>query len=240
MNNENLINRYRKSFIFTILTLSTAANFGFAKVVPDLTGVWDGTPRARPVNSETVPWGEDNFPKLNKRAMAYQEVWEEIMAPKYDCQPASSPAIQYDPYHMEVTQWPDRVLFRYEKDDQLRTVYLDGREPTSKDFSLQGFSVGHYKDGALFIKTTNFVFDIGGFDDYNGIPSSSQKVIEEKYWRDGDDLYVTLTVSDPMFLLEPTSYTTRWIPAAPGYKLSAYDCDAESSRAMVRFFPSKY
>ena len=155
MNNENLINRYRKSFIFTILTLSTAANFGFAQVVPDLTGVWDGTPRARPVNSETVPWGEDNFPKLNKRAMAYQEVWEEIMAPKYDCQPASSPAIQYDPYHMEVTQWPDRVLFRYEKDDQLRTVYLDGREPTSKDFSLQGFSVGHYKDGALFIKTTN-------------------------------------------------------------------------------------
>ena len=71
MNNENLINRYRKSFIFTILTLSTAANFGFAQVVPDLTGVWDGTPRARPVNSETVPWGEDNFPKLNKRAMAY-------------------------------------------------------------------------------------------------------------------------------------------------------------------------
>ena len=113
--------------------------------IPDLAGIWDGTPRVRPVNGETVPWGENNFPDLNARARAYQEVWEEIMAPKYDCQPASSPAIQYDPYHMQLTQWPDRVLFRYEKDDQLRTVWLDGREPTATDFSLQGFSRGYYE-----------------------------------------------------------------------------------------------
>ena len=136
--------------------------------IPDLAGIWDGTPRSRPVNGERVPWGEENFPDLNARAKAYQEVWEEIMAPKYDCQPASSPAIQYDPYHMQVTQWPDRVLFRYEKDDQLRTIWLDGREPTSLDFSLQGFSRGFYEDGSLYVTTTHFVFDIAGFDDYNG------------------------------------------------------------------------
>jgi hypothetical protein len=49
-----------------------------------------------------------------------------------------------------------------------------------------------------------------------------------------------LTVEDPMFLREPASYTTRWMPGRKGYKLAAYDCDAESSRAMVRFFPSRY
>jgi hypothetical protein len=162
------------------------------------------------------------------------------MAPKYDCQPASSPAIQYDPYHMEVVQWPDRVLFRYEKDDQLRTVWLDGREPKATDFGVQGFSVGHYEDDALIITTTHFVFDVAGFDDYNGIPSSSQKIVRERYWMDGEDLKVTLEVEDAMFLLEPTSYTTRWLPASEGYRLQAYDCDAESSRASVRFFPSKY
>ncbi|MEX0962708.1 MAG: hypothetical protein WDZ52_01520 [Pseudohongiellaceae bacterium] len=208
--------------------------------IPDIAGTWNGGFSARPVNGETVPWGEENFPKLNARALAYQEVWEEIIAPKYDCQPASSPAIQYDPYHMEVVQWPDRVLFRYEKDDQLRTVWLDGREPTANDFGIQGFSVGHYEDGALLVETTHFVFDVAGFDDYNGIPSSSQKVVRERYWMEGEDLRMTLEVEDPMFLLEPTSYTTRWIPAAPGYKLAAYDCDPESSRASVRFFPSKY
>ena len=208
--------------------------------IPDLAGTWNGGFNARPVNGETVPWGEDNFPKLNARALAYQEVWEEIIAPKYDCQPASSPAIQYDPYHMEVVQWPDRVLFRYEKDDQLRTVWLDGREPTATDFGIQGFSVGHYEDNALIVTTTHFVFDVAGFDDYNGIPSSSQKIVRERYWMEGENLHMTLEVEDPMFLLEPTSYTTRWLPAAPGYKLAAYDCDPESSRASVRFFPSKY
>lgn len=221
-------------------TLNQAQAQGVDSHIPDLAGTWNGGFNARPVNGETVPWGEENFPKLNARALAYQEVWEEIIAPKYDCQPASSPAIQYDPYHMEVVQWPDRVLIRYEKDDQLRTIWLDGREPTSTDFGIQGFSVGHYEDNALIVTTTHFVFDVAGFDDYNGIPSSSQKIVRERYWMDGENLHMTLEVEDPMFLLEPTSYTTRWLPAAPGYKLAAYDCDPESSRASVRFYPSKY
>lgn len=208
--------------------------------IPDLAGIWDGGFRARPINGPDVPWGEDNFPVLNERAIAYQQVWEEIMAPKYDCQPASSPAIQYDPYHMQVTQWPDRVMFRYEKDDQLRTVWLDGREPSATDFSIQGFSVGYYEDGVLNVTTSHFAFDVAGFDDYNGIPSSSQKIVTERYWMDGDDLQITLTVEDPMFLREPTSYTTRWLPGREGYKLAAYDCDPEAARASVRFFPSKY
>lgn len=235
-----------KSVCAVLLSLTMGATWnqlqaqGVDSHIPDLAGTWNGGFNARPVNGETVPWGEENFPKLNARALAYQEVWEEIIAPKYDCQPASSPAIQYDPYHMEVVQWPDRVLIRYEKDDQLRTIWLDGREPTSTDFGIQGFSVGHYEDNALIVTTTHFVFDVAGFDDYNGIPSSSQKIVRERYWMEGEDLHMTLEVEDPMFLLEPTSYTTRWLPAAPGYKLAAYDCDPESSRASVRFYPSKY
>jgi len=208
--------------------------------IPDLEGVWDGGGRARPVNGTDMPWTSENFPVLNERALAYQEAFEEIISPKYDCQPASSPAIQYDPYHFEVTQWPDRVLLRYEKDDQLRTVWLDGRQPTAVDYSIQGFSTGYYQDGSLHVTTTHFVWDITGFDDYNGIPSSSQKKVTERYWRDGDDLRATVTVEDPMFLREPASYTTRWIPARQGYKLAAYDCDPEAARASVRFYPSKY
>jgi hypothetical protein len=100
--------------------------------------------------------------------------------------------------------------------------------------------VGHYENSELVVTTTHFVFDVAGFDDYNGIPSSSQKLVTERYWRDGEDLRVTLTVADPMFLREPTSYTTRWVPARAGYKLAPYDCDPEAARASVRFFPSKY
>jgi hypothetical protein len=241
---SNLYSNLTTSLTLTAtLALSLATNQVQAQrfdTIPDLERIWDGGFSVRPVNGVDMPWNKTNLPKLNARAKAYQEVWEETVAPKYDCQPASSPAIQYDPYHMQITQWPDRVLMRYEKDDQLRTVWLDGREPSAVDFSLQGFSVGVYKDDALIVTTTHFVFDIAGFDDYNGIPSSAQKILTEKYWIEGEQLNMTLTLEDPMFLLEPASYTTRWLPAAKGYKLDVYDCDAEASRASVRFFPSKY
>ncbi len=208
--------------------------------VPNLAGVWDGGARARPINNERIPWGAENFPELNERARAYQKVFDEALSPKYDCQPATPPALEYDPYAMEVVQWPDRVLFRYEKDDQLRTVWLDGRQPTILDMGIQGFSVGRYEGGALLVDTDHYLFDITGFDDYNGIPSSPQKKIHERYWREGNELRVTVTVEDPMFLKKPASYTTRWLPQRPGYKLSSWDCDPEAARAAVKMMPPKY
>jgi hypothetical protein len=208
--------------------------------IPDLEGTWDGTTRARPTNSETIPWGKDNFPVLNERALAYQKVFDEAISPKYDCQPSTPPALEYDPYHMQVVQWPDRVVFRYEKDDQLRTVWLDGRKPTVHDIGIQGFSVGRYEGDALIVETDHYVFDVTGFDDYNGIPSSPLKKVTERYWREATELKVTVTVEDPMFLRKPASYTTRWLPARPGYKLSAWDCDPEAARAPVKMMPPKY
>lgn len=227
--------------------------------IPDISGIWDGTARAHPTNSATVPWAKtvpvgrplpdgtladehyvSNFPELNERALAYQKVFDEPISPKYDCQPSSPPALEYDPYYQEIVQWPDRVLFRYEKDDQLRTVWLDGRKPTARDYGIQGISVGRYEGNALLVETTHFVFDITGFDDYNGIPSSTQKKISERYWRDGNQLKVTVTVEDPMFLRKPVSYTARYLPAAKGYKLQPFDCDEEAARISTQFIPPRY
>jgi hypothetical protein len=208
--------------------------------VPDLVGVWDGGFRVRRVNGPNMPWTPDNFPVLNERAIAFQGVFDEAIAPKYDCVPATPPALQYDPYFMEVVQWPDRVMFRYEKDDQLRTAWLDGREPPLNEYSLQGFSVGRYEGDALIVVTTQFTFDIAGFDDYNGIPSSQLKKVTERYWRDGEELRMTLTVEDPLFLREPASYTTRWLPAPEGYKLNPYECNAEDARRAVKYMIPKY
>ena len=167
-------------------------------------------------------------------------MFDEALAQKYDCVPATPPALQYDPYMMEVVQWPERVMFRYEKDDQLRTVWLGGRRPTVHDYGIQGFSVGRYEGGALLVETTHFVFDITGFDDYNGIPSSQLKRVRERYWREGEALKVTVTVEDPLFLREPASYTTQWLPAADGYMLQPYECDPEEARHPVKFMVPKY
>jgi hypothetical protein len=71
---------------------------------PDLVGVWNGGFGARPVNGPDMPWTPDNFPVLNERAIAFQGVFDEAIAPKYDCVPSASPALQYDPYFMEVVR----------------------------------------------------------------------------------------------------------------------------------------
>jgi hypothetical protein len=207
---------------------------------PDLAGIWNGGGGARPVNSETAPWGKDNFPVLNERGQAFVKIFDEAIAQKYDCVPSSSPALQYDPYHMQLVQWPDRVIFRYEKDDQTRTVWLDGRKPTIHDYSLQGFSVGRYEGNALIVETDHFLFDITGFDDYNGIPSSSRKKVTERYWKENNELRLTLTVEDDLFLRKPASYTTRWLPARAGYQLNPWDCDPETSRAPIKMMVPKY
>ena len=111
-----------------------------AVVVPDLAGIWDGSTRARPINGPNQPWTRENFPVLNERGLAYQSAFDEAIAPKYDCVPSASPALQYDPYFMQVIQWPDRVVIRYEKDDQLRTVWLDGRETGGGGHDSQPFT----------------------------------------------------------------------------------------------------
>jgi hypothetical protein len=132
------------------------------------------------------------------------------------------------------------VIFRYEKDDQMRTVWLDGRKPTIHDFSLQGFSVGRYEGNALIVETDHFLFDITGFDDYNGIPSSSRKKVTERYWKENGELRLTLTLEDDLFLRKPASYTTRWLAARPGYQLNPWECDPETSRAPIKMMIPKY
>ena len=207
---------------------------------PDLAGMWNGGTRARPMNSEHFPWTKANFPVLNERGQAYMKAFDEAVAPKYDCVPSSSPAIQYDPYYMQLVQWPDRIVMRYEKDDQTRTIWLDGRKPTIHDYSLQGFSAGRYDGNALIVDTDHFLFDITGFDDYNGIPSSTLKKVTERYWKENGELKLTLTLEDPLFLREPASYTTRWLAAAPGYQIEPWECDPESSRAPIKMMVPRY
>lgn len=203
--------------------------------VPDVSGVWNGTGAARKTNVlDTL-----ELP-LNERAKAYQSVFDEAISPKYYCQPSTAPQIITDPYHMEIVQQPDRVLLRYEKDDVVRTVWLDGRRPSVHDFSHQGISVGRYEQNALIVETTHFVFDITGLNDLVGFPSSQEKRVMERYWREGDKLLAAVTVEDPLFLRKPVQYTTEWPRAPKDYKLGRFDCDPEEARHAIRFLVPKY
>jgi hypothetical protein len=229
-----------------------------SSAIPDLAGIWDG--RSHPTNSPQIPWfkaGEragkplpdgtigtadtpPTFPELNERALAYMKVMDEWNQPKYYCQPSTPPALEYDHYMQEIVQLPDRVLFKYEKDDQVRTVWLDGRKPTIHDVGYQGYSVGRYEGNALIVEADHYVFDIVGFDDQNSIPSSALKKVTERYWREGNQLKATITVEDPLFLRKPASFTMRMLPAPKGYQMQPFECDMESAAASLQFVPQRY
>ena len=208
-----------------------AQSGGSSTEIPDLSQIWARRGRV----------GEDGPVRLTARAIGFREMFDEVLAPRYDCRPATAPVIIRDPYNFRIEQQPDRVLLIYEKDDVVRTVWLEGHghpTPGPADFSMQGHSVGRYEGDSLEIETTKFDFDPNGHVNSGNVASSTLKKVTERYRRIGDRLRVEAIVEDPLILLEPYTFTYEW-DRTP-IELVPYDCVPEEARFPAQFFPSKY
>jgi hypothetical protein len=110
--------------------------------IPQLSGTLE--PRGR----GTGP-AADWVSALNTRAKAIIAAFDELAAPKYDCVAATAPrVIDETLYNIRIEQRPDRVIVYYEKDDVVRTVWLEGhghKAPPSGEYFLQGYSTGRTK-----------------------------------------------------------------------------------------------
>ena len=180
---------------------------------------------------------------LTARALAFAEAFDELAAPKYDCGPATLPGLFGDPYAFEVEQLTDRVLLRYEKDDVVRTIWLEGHghpTPAVGAFFTHGYSTGRYEGDELVVETTRFTFDPTGIaGDFISAPSSTQKRLLERYSRDGDLLRMSLTVEDSIFLLGPIEFVMEWRPTDRALSLP-WNCDPEAAQRNLRLVPTKY
>ena len=78
---------------------------------------------------------------------------------------------------MEIVQWPDRVAVAVREGRPVADVWLDGRERPLHDYGIQGISIGRLRGQTLIVVTTHYLFEVTGFDDYNGIPSSQLKKV---------------------------------------------------------------
>ena len=203
---------------------------GDSSEIPDLSGIWD---RRGTTASSTM--------RLTARAIGFRDAFDHVLAPRYDCSPATSPFIIPDPYNIAVEQQPDRVLLLYEKDDVTRTVWLEGHghpSPGAYDYTIQGHSIGRYEGDRLVVETTKFTFDPNGLANSGNVPSSTLKKVTEQYWREGDRLKVDVIAEDPLILLEPYRFTFEWERTEEA--LVSYGCNPEAARYPARFQPSKY
>lgn len=229
---------YSKSLILAAFALSMSFPVP-AQELPGLAGLWNrlGCVENRvtcPMNLETLP--------LRARAIGFRAAFDEVLAPKYDCVQATVPSLINDPYNFSIEQLADRVVMTYEKDDVVRTIWLEHHghpEPGVYDYTPHGHSVGRYENGALVIETTQFSFDPIGLDDMLNIPSSTQKRVVERYWLADGRLRASVTTYDPLILLEPIEMQLEW-ERTDAPLLLPYGCDPDLAKLQLDLLPPKY
>lgn len=209
--------------------------------IPDLQGKWgwgrcvDGTG----INCMII---EADDPKLTDRARAFQKAMDEIATPKYDCAPMSIPHLYTDPYAYGIQQLPDRVIISYEKDDVVRTVWLEGhghKRPPLNQFFVHGYSTGRYEGDTLVVTTDRFVFDPHGLNSDFKMPTSTQKRVTERFRLDGNAMFMEVKTEDTFFLREPWIYQVR-NPRQTGELSLPWNCDLRAARHSLNTIETQY
>jgi hypothetical protein len=209
--------------------------------VPRLAGVWQFGQCADGSRMRCLILTEDD-PLLTDRAKAFRDAMDEAAQPKYDCAPMSIPHMWTDPYSHRIEQFGDRIVFTYGKDDVVRTAWLPNSKhpkPAKNEFLYFGDSRARYENGALIVETTHFAFDPQGLNADFRLPSSTQKKVVERYTREGDDLVIEITTTDPFFLKKPWVYKVRSKPDPEPLDLP-WACDPAASQDILKLMAPKF
>ena len=238
-----VIRTFCRAILLAPVVLLAAGPNGLAQAppatIPDVSGVW-GVPRC--VEGNRCMLIEPDSPLLTERARAFQRAFDEIAAPKYDCAPMSIPHLYTDPYGFQIQQQKDRVVITYEKDDIVRTVWLEGHghtRPPLGQFFVHGYATGRYEGDALVVQTTRFTFDPTGLNSDFKMPTSSQKRVTERFRRDGKSLLLEVTTEDTFFLRTPWVYRVRSQPLEGELSLP-WDCDLAAARQSLKLTITDY
>jgi hypothetical protein len=181
----------------------------------DLSGYWMingghtfGTP-APPLTSEGKKAMEGRIPDSVNRLPGN--------APWYQCNPMGFPRIVMDSEPVEFIHMNERLLQRFQWENTIRELWLDGRAVPSGDNlenlgpTWYGHSVGKWEGNTLVVSTVGL--DERAWLDNPGFPKSFYARLEERFTPiDADTIELQLTLVDPKF------YTAPWVSAKKLYK----------------------
>ena len=191
----------------------------------DFTGLWKRSdvggfqPHYRP---------PEGWP-LTAAGRALVDGFDEDQNPMVTCGNPGPPKSMLLPYPMMITRPDDEtVVIERELMEEVRVIHLAGGEAGGPP-SVLGHSTGRFEGGALIVETGNFVADRWGL--HTGIDSSARKRLVEKFTLSDDGMYLhaEITVTDPVYLEKPHTFTHRWVKIADREVIQA-PCTMEAAR----------
>lgn len=198
-----------------------------AQIAPstDFTGMWNRGP------NQPTYFPPEGWP-LTAKGAALVAQFSEDQNPVLECYDPGPPKSMTLPYaHRIRYQDPATLLIERDLMDDTRVVHLDRSIPPGAP-SKMGHSVGWFENGDLIVETTNFTADRWGT--HTGIDSSEQKLVRERFrlTDGGMGIEIEITVTDPVYLSAPATFTHRWVKVADRELVRA-PCTMESAKLWI-------
>ena len=196
---------------------------------PDLTGVWTTYRGAGGPGGFGAPRAQ---PKLTPEGQAKADLYRKVTAgtnytPGGYCVGGGMPSSMLGSggYPMEIIQRPEQITVIYEAHNEIRRIYFGERVPEAAAVwpERNGRSVGRWEGETLVVETDRLVEQVD-----TQYPHSEEARIVERYSlsteTDGRKvLTASLTMSDPVFLVEPFTVEKKW-QAVPNGRVMTYEC----------------
>jgi hypothetical protein len=154
-----------------------------------MAGNWD--------NPILQPWARDIVKKNADSEVALKHVYQADDS----CWPVTVPAILNMREAVQFLQTKDRITILYQRDHQIRRIWLNQKHSAKLEPSWYGESVGHFEGDTLIVDTVGVKTHAMSFVDPFGTPHTDKLHVVERYRMINDDkgkgLEVTIRVEDP-------------------------------------------
>jgi hypothetical protein len=228
--------RARATLCGLLATFITAAAFAAdAGPTPDLNGAWARYGAfGRPSDPKLAapPPGKmmlkaayaGPYEKRRKEEEQSDARGEPIAAAGVDCLPYGMPEMMSAIYPLEILQTPGQVTIIAEAMSQVRRIYLDKPQAKIGDVApgYYGHSVGHWQGDTLVVDTIGVKDSVLG---HSEMPHSDQmRITERLHLAAPDILHDEITVTDPVVLEQPWTFTFAY-RRVPNYEMLEYVCE---------------
>jgi hypothetical protein len=185
-------------------------------------------------NANLKPWAKELMRKYNQDVLNGHRAFSS----QSRCWPGGTPGqLLFPAEPIFFVQTPKEVWMLWQRQQEVRRIYLNQPHSKNPKASWFGESVGHYENGELVVDTIGFLdrheFDF--VDNWRTPHTKDMHVVERfKLIDGGKGLEASVTVDDPGTFNKPWSGTARWQKVDRGTILESI-C-AENNVAFEKFF----